>query len=217
MKISDKNVINPYDILGFYDFIEYIKTHDYDLKILIVASDSWSGTGKTTLGLHLCEMLDETFDPDRIVYNAKDYISRYNMQEDNTAILWEEMGRDADNRRSMSKGNLNISHLWQYMRFRNLYTVATVPSRRVIDVRLIELSTVIIYVNGRGIATPYKSRVKDLHDSLYPERFRFSEGSKQKIFFADKSGEENYEIAKDFKEFYTNRWSIESLKDMEEK
>lgn len=216
MKVETEKITNPYDILGFYDFLEYMKTHDYDLKIIIVASDSLSGTGKTTLALELLEYLDNSFTPDNVVYNADDYIDHYNTQENGTGILWDEMGYDADNRRSMSKENVYISKLWQYMRYRNLYTIGTLPSRRVLDVRLIELSNIIIYVNGRGIATPYKSRVRDLQDTLFLERFRFGDGSKQKLFFDKKDGEELFEVVKDFKEFYTNRWSKEMLNDMKE-
>jgi hypothetical protein len=139
------------------------------LLVIIIARDAATGTGKTTLACQLAKSWDtHGWTADRATLDPGTYADKYT--DDDTpkksVLLLDEAEQAADNRRSMSGQNVKLSHLWATMRFREIYSIVTLPSASMLDKRLKELADVKIVVHNRGTAVAYKTKIDD-HDGSY--------------------------------------------------
>lgn len=139
------------------------------LLVIIIARDAATGTGKTTLACQLAKDWDtHGWTADRATLDPGTYADKYT--DENTpkksVLLLDEAEQAADNRRSMSGQNVKLSHLWATMRFREIYSIVTLPSASMLDKRLKELADVKIVVHNRGTAVAYKTKIDD-HDGSY--------------------------------------------------
>jgi hypothetical protein len=143
------------------------------LLVVIVARDAHTGTGKTTLAAQLAKSWDTNgWTADRATLDPGTYASKYT--DDSTpkqsVLLLDEAEQAADNRRSMSDQNVKLSHLWATMRYREIYSIVTLPSASMLDKRLKELADVKIVVHNRGTAVAYKTKIDDHDGSYRPKR-----------------------------------------------
>ena len=198
------------EISDWFEYLDYRKNHDRDLKVIVIARNSQTGVGKTTFAIDLLQYMDQDFNQDKITFDMENYVRLYNDLPKGSGILWEEAEKSADKRRSMSNENLDISHLWMFQRFREMYTVATLPSRSVLDKRLLELSDVLVIVMQRGLAKPYKCTINDLSGKLELRRFKDKYGYYQRIRF-NKIDNEVYKEAKRMKGEYSKKWTDEMM------
>lgn len=139
------------------------------LLAIIIARDAATGTGKTTLACQLAKDWDtHGWTADRATLDPGTYADKYT--DENTpkksVLILDEAEQAADNRRSMSGQNVKLSHLWATMRFREIYSIVTLPSASMLDKRLKELADVKIVVHNRGTAVAYKTKIDD-HDGSY--------------------------------------------------
>lgn len=142
------------------------------LLVIIIARDAATGTGKTTLAVQLAKTWDRNgWTADRATLDPSEYARQYT--DDDTpkqsCILLDEAEQAADNRRSMSNQNVKLSHLWATMRYREIYSIVTLPSASMLDKRLKELADVKIVVHSRGTAVAYKTKIDD-HSGEYRAR-----------------------------------------------
>jgi len=142
--------------------IESRRRDNRDVKGLVTARDSQTGTGKTTLAEHLC--LDH--DPDwnaenRATLEGDAYTDAYLELPPGSWLLGDEMEGMADNRRSMSGNNVTLTQFWSTMRAWEVSTICTLPSTTMLDKRLKELCDWRINVLERGVAVVYKTKVDD--------------------------------------------------------
>lgn len=198
-----------YSTLG--RLILYRLINNRDMKIIVTSSGSTTGTGKTTLAIHLCRTIrtwaNEIFDAN-IQWNAKeysfvnleDYFEGYKEAPKGTALLPDEIEQAADRRRSMSHDNVNLSHAWSILRYRNVVSVATLPSTSMIDRRLMELADVWINVQYRGYGNTYYLTVDDFtHELIYKRLKQF--GFSEVIRWGDlPDNDEDFQFLKDQKE-----------------
>lgn len=136
---------------------------------IIIARDAATGTGKTTLACQLAKDWDtHGWTADRATLDPGTYADKYT--DENTpkksVLILDEGEQAADNRRSMSSQNVKLSHLWATMRFREIYSIVTLPSASMLDKRLKELADVKIVVHNRGTAVAYKTKIDD-HSGEY--------------------------------------------------
>jgi hypothetical protein len=139
----------------------------------IVARDAATGTGKTTLAVQLAQDWDQngwtaemaTLDPD-------EYADKYTDEATpaQSCLLLDEAEQAADNRRSSSHQNVKLSHLWATMRYREIYSIITLPSASMLDKRLKELADLYIVVVERGVAVAYQTKVDDTEGENYLRR-----------------------------------------------
>jgi hypothetical protein len=130
-----------------------------DLKIIITASDSETGVGKTTcagwLALNWTWMFgQEHWDAERFAtVDPYEYFSLVPEVDPGTVLLVDD-AEELDSRRSMQDLNVKFSWWWELMRLKQLITIITLPSPASIDSRLEELADVWINVleRGRGLA-----------------------------------------------------------------
>lgn len=139
------------------------------LLVIIIARDAATGTGKTTLACQLAKDWDtHGWTADRATLDPGTYADKYTDEDmpKKSVLLLDEAEQAADNRRSMSGQNVKLSHLWATMRFREIYSIVTLPSASMLDKRLKELADVKIVVHNRGTAVAYKTKIDD-HDGSY--------------------------------------------------
>ena len=143
------------------------------LLAIIVARDAATGTGKTTLAVQLAHSWDQNgWTADRATLDPNDYADQYTADDtpSQSVLLLDEAEQAADNRRSMSDQNVQISHLWATMRYREIYSLVTLPSAAMLDKRLKELADLRIVVHSRGVGVVYTTKIDD-HDGEYmPKR-----------------------------------------------
>lgn len=133
-----------------------------DMKMLITARDSATGTGKTTLAVALAKYWDEHgWDASKATLSPKQYVDKYTDLESGEILIGDEMEQMADPRRSMSEQNLTLTQYWSTMRQWEVSTICTLPSVALVDKRLRELMDIRINVINRGTAVVYKKKVDD--------------------------------------------------------
>ena len=108
-----------------------------------------AGSGKSTTGLSLCEMIDPNFTNKNIVFNVADFVELLKKAEagelpKGSAILFEEMGVAADSRAWHSEDNIALSHILQTFRPMNLMVLNTVPELSLADKRISQLASCLI-------------------------------------------------------------------------
>lgn len=170
-----------YTMVGI--LILYRLINNRDCKIIITSKGSTTGTGKTTLAVHLCRWVtavaNELFDREKD-WNAEDhsfvdlydYLSAYKNSDPGDALLMDEIEASADRRRFASHENVNLSQAWAILRYRNVVSVATLPTVTMLDSRMMELADIWINVQKPGVAYPYYLTANDFTGDVMRRRFR---------------------------------------------
>ena len=144
------------------------KKDNRDLKIIITSRDSQTGTGKTTLALWLALHFDEYgFSADQVTLHPEEFLELYKENPAGSVIIMDE-AEQLDSRRSMSNKNVEFWNLWQTMRYRQITSILTLPTRSALDKRGLELADVWIQVTERGHARVHKIGVGDYDGKTQP-------------------------------------------------
>jgi len=139
-----------------------------DLKIIITARDSQTGTGKTTLALWLAMHFDvEGFNADKVTLHPREFLDLYKNNPVGSVIIMDE-AEQLDARRSMSQKNIDFWNLWQTMRYRQITSILTLPTRSALDKRGLELCDIWIQVTARGHARVHQIGVGDYDGQTKP-------------------------------------------------
>jgi len=139
-----------------------------DLKIIITARDSQTGTGKTTLALWLAMHFDvEGFNADKVTLHPREFLDLYKNNPVGSVIIMDE-AEQLDARRSMSQKNIDFWNLWQTMRYRQITSILTLPTRSALDKRGLELCDIWIQVTARGHARVHQIGVGDYDGRTQP-------------------------------------------------
>lgn len=146
------------------------REQDRDMKMIITARNSETGTGKTSLAVSLAEKWDvHGWTADKATLSASQYMDMFDEQREGSVLLLDEGEQAADNRRSMSSDNVDLSHVWATMRYRQVFTITTLPSVSMLDKRLKELADIRVNVTRRGHARVYRIKIDDFDSSVYEE------------------------------------------------
>lgn len=210
-----RDQINAFNMVDFQysalgRLIIYRLISNRDMKILITSKGSTTGTGKTTLAIHLCRWIrniaNELFN-ENIQWNTDDYgmvdmydyFESYKESKPGDALLLDELEYTADKRRSMSNQNLAFTQAWSILRYKNVVSVATMPTLSMVDKRTIELADVWINVTMKGRANTYYLTFDDME--LEPVRKRLKiNGYRESIIWPDLEGQEDFEALHEEKE-----------------
>lgn len=137
-----------------------------DLKILVTATDSQTGVGKTTCAGWLALNWTWMFGGEH--WNSEQYATvnpyRYFQLVHDVQkgiVLLVDDAEELDARRSMADLNVKFSWWWELMRLKQLITIVTLPSPAAIDSRIEELADVWINVLRRGEALVHGIGVND--------------------------------------------------------
>lgn len=137
-----------------------------DLKIIITASDSETGVGKTTCAGWLALNWTWMFSKQHwtaehfATVNPYEYFKLVPDVDPGTVLLVDD-AEELDSRRSMQDLNVKFSWWWELMRLKQLFTIITLPSPASIDSRLEELADVWINITRRGKGLAHDIGVHD--------------------------------------------------------
>lgn len=104
-----------------------------------------TGTGKSFAGMRICEAIDPTFNIDRVVFTAEDFVELLNSDLPvGCCVLCDEVGLFMGNREWNTLQNKLMSMVLQTYRFRRLCVVWTLPTLRMVDINLRDLTHAIV-------------------------------------------------------------------------
>lgn len=181
----NKRVGEGFKKSSLHRFVNRRLDSERDVKILITARNAQTGTGKTTLAVHLARAWDRTkkgWSAEKSAVNSKEYRDLYRDLPKGSVLVWDDAETGADKRRSMSNENVSVSHHWMLLRYREIVTIATFPSPRILDARMMELADVRINICRRGKAYPYMVVIDDFTGKIKSWRFR-TNGTKDTIYW----------------------------------
>lgn len=188
------------------EFIKYRLENNRDAKIIITSKSASTGLGKSTLAILIAEWIhqkyhEEKWDAEEYGYiSVEDYIQKYLDSKPQTALLLDEIEAGADNRRSMSSENVNLSKAWATLRMRNVVTIATLPSTLMLDSRMMPLADVWINVMNRGVAVPYFIWINDFTHEVKTVTAKHPEtGQKEMISWNPIDDDENFKYMSELK------------------
>ena len=144
-------------------WISYIKRRIENKKNFLGFIGGPTGAGKSWAGLSICNMVDPTFNPERIVTSMRQLIKLVNSDKlkEGSAILWDEAGIDISNKSWQSLTNKAINFLMQTFRHKRFILIFTSPYLDFIDAGTRKLfhaeflMSSIDYVNEKSKLKPY--------------------------------------------------------------
>lgn len=115
-----------------------------------------TGSGKSSLGLKICETFDPTFNISRVVFDPQEVFALIDDLPSKSWILVDEAGAILDARRFMTAVNCITSYVLETFRFKIINVIFTVPSIKMLDSNVRRLMHCMIYQTDRGTARIYK-------------------------------------------------------------
>ncbi|MCS3924103.1 helix-turn-helix domain-containing protein [Methanosalsum natronophilum] len=165
-------LINKIDFKDSYllNFFKNRERNKRDVKMIITARNSETGTGKTTLAVCLARAMDPNWSAERACFDINTYIKLYETLPAGSCIILDEGEQAADNRRSMTNNNVNLTHAWAMLRYRQIHTIVTLPTTSMLDKRMLELADIRVHVIRRGVADVKRVTVDDNDGTLYQQK-----------------------------------------------
>lgn len=192
-------------------FIRKRLSNDRDCKVLITSRGTTTGTGKTTLAIHLARQLT-AISADVLNHNrtwkaesgsfmsVPQYLERYKEADTGDILITDEIEVMADNRRSMSNSNVELTQAWQTLRFRNVVTIATAPGMYSVDKRILDNTDIWINVIRQGVAYPYYMTMNDFTGERVKLRFGSTDAKDELYWSALPDDDDDYTWLKEQKE-----------------
>lgn len=197
-----------YSVLG--KFIIFRLKEDRDVKIVITGKGKTTGTGKTTLAIHLARFVNKVrnhlFGKDTdwqakeySFMNVWEYLKKYEAAEAGDPLVTDELEHMFDNRRSMSNQNKYGTEAWSVLRYKNAVTIGTAPGLSDVDKRIPEGADIWINVIHKGCANVYYLTVDDFEWRPIYRRLRIG-GYRESILWNPIEDDEDYRWLKQAKE-----------------
>lgn len=183
-------------------FIEKRYRENRDAKIIITSKGSTTGLGKSTLAIPICYFADRhgwTAEEKGFV-DVNDYVQKYKKVPEYSALLLDEIEQGADSRRAMAQQNVDLSHAWATLRYRNVVSVATLPSVSMLDKRLMELADIWINVVDKGKAIPHYLTINDYTGKLERYPLKHPKTGHKEIITWPQLNNEDYEVMQELKD-----------------
>jgi hypothetical protein len=120
----------------FREFLVRLKA-GRDMHTYITA-EAETGVGKSMLALIICMLCDvHGFEVGKkATLSPREYSARYDHVPPGSWLLGDEWERAMDTRRAMAKDNVELSHDFASKRYRQVFSVLTLPSRTWLDKRV---------------------------------------------------------------------------------
>lgn len=189
-----------------FKFIEDRLDDDRDCKIIITARNSETGVGKTTLALILAKVHDRNgWSHKKHFHDGHKYANYYLHSSLGDALVVDDFQFNADNRRSTSNINVQLSMYWTIMRTRNVVSIVTLPTTSILDKRFLELADIRINVVEKGVAYPYRIVVNDFTHSVRQWRWKDYVGDEITLYFGALKKDKDYRTTVRRKDKYVSK------------
>lgn len=165
--------------------IEYVKGSLRDNDDCVIMLDGPEGSGKSTLGFHLCKFLEPDWQPETsLIIDYDDWLDLYQDGREKQVLLLDEGGKLLFSRDAMTGENKHLVEVLQQSRIMNNVLVICCPNIRWLDVYVREHRAVVYiqvhkyFENGRvvrGKATVrYRKRWFDWQTSATVSRWEYA-------------------------------------------
>ena len=113
-------------------FIDRITKRNNDLRVCFIGD---TGAGKSWAALRLAYELDETFNANRVIFQAKEFMKylRTGGLKRGQAFIFDEAGLEYSNRKFYTEQNIAINNALQSIRYKGLIIIFTTPALSFID------------------------------------------------------------------------------------
>lgn len=197
-----------YTVLG--KFIIFRLMENRDVKILITGKGKTTGTGKTTLAIHLAHFVNRArnalFDVDT-EWNSQEYsfmdvweyLKNYKNAAPGDPLITDELEYMADRRDHQTHENKKFSQAWSVLRWKNVVTIGTAPGLSDLEKRIPEGADVWLNVVHKGKANAYYLTMHDFDMSRIFKRMRLGQ-YRESILWNPIEDSQDYQWLKDTKE-----------------
>jgi len=152
-------------------WIQYIKQRIKQNKNFLCVVTGPTGSGKSWTTLSIAEMLDDTFNADRIIFKGHDLMKQINSKDlpkkKGLVFVWDEAGIDLSSRSWQSLTNKMINFLIQTFRHRCFILFFTVPYGDFVDIATRKL----LHAEFKTVAIDFKEKsvkIKPHHLRYFP-------------------------------------------------
>jgi len=150
-------------------FIREVNTRLKSGRNFLMLIHGPTGSGKSYLGLRVCEVLDQGFNINRVLFDIDEFFRIVYKLPRFSFLLIDEVCSYLDARRFMSKVNILTSYVLETFRFKCINLVFTLPNIKMVDVNVRRLLHCMVFQEDRGKARVYKIKMNHLGDT-YPVR-----------------------------------------------
>jgi hypothetical protein len=146
------NQVPPHKSILNRRYFDKRRRQNRDLVILITSRNAERGIGKTTLAVVLAKWLNPDWSAEELgCVTPEEFLSLYQTASESSIIVWDESER-LSSRRAQKDENLEISEAVAALRYRELFTFATLPSSQLIDKNMRRFASLKIHCISRGHA-----------------------------------------------------------------
>lgn len=199
----------PFKYTALAKFLIFRLKEDRDAKIVITGSGKSTGTGKTTLAIHIARFVNgirnylfdnnlEWSSKEYSFMNVWEYLEKYSEAEKGDALITDELEYMADRRRHQTKENVTFSQAWSVLRYKNVVTIGTAPGLMDLEKRIPEGTDIWINIIYKGYGNVYFFGVDDFSWEYVERRLRV--GNFKESIIWNPVEDEDYEYLKEQKE-----------------
>jgi len=124
----------------------------------LIIVEGETGSGKSCLGLSLCQHFDPYFGAKRIAFSSQEFLELLPISPHKSWILWDEVGVWLSHRKWQSEANFQIMQVVQSFRYKFVNVIFCLPSASYMDKVVREMCHYVIRLQERGIANVYRIR-----------------------------------------------------------
>lgn len=122
----------------------------------LIIVEGETGSGKSCLGLSLCQHWDPYFSARRIAFSSQEFLNLLPVVPHKGWVLWDEVGVWLSHRKWQSEANFQIMQVIQSFRYKFINVVFCLPSASYLDKVVREMCHYVLRLQERGIANVYR-------------------------------------------------------------
>lgn len=167
------NVSNP----NIVDYVVWRVNNKYDAQMYYIGE---RGQGKSYAALRTAEVIDPTFNIDRVVFGTKELFRLIKLLENKggslkgKVIVYDEAGVGMGNRDWQKENNKLMNYFLQQCRTFQLVIIYTTPNLSFVDKQARVMGGVVVKFSaklGRGFGMPYGVETDEMSGELRTPRF----------------------------------------------
>lgn len=130
------------------------RVHTENNCLIIIEGET--GSGKSCLGLSLCQHFDPYFGAKRIAYSGREFLELLPQVPNKGWLLWDEPGVYLSHRRWQSEINIQIMQVIQSFRYKLINVIFCLPTASYMDKVVREMCHYVLRMKRRGQASVYR-------------------------------------------------------------
>jgi len=147
--------MSKYEVSGGW-FTRQIMGRVHTKNNCLIIIEGETGSGKSCLGLSLCQHFDPYFGAKRIAFTGKEFLDLLTEVPNKGWLIWDEPGVYLSHRRWQSEINIQIMQVVQSFRYKLINVMFCLPSASYMDKVVREMCHYVLRMQKRGQAKVYR-------------------------------------------------------------